>query len=70
MVFITGLAIGALLGAAAALLTAPQTGEDTRRLLSRQTRRLARRGREAWEDLGEELRHQRNMVKRRAASFL
>src|SRR5262249_17347337 len=70
LIFAAGIAIGALLGAAAALLAAPQSGEETRRALTRQSKRLARRGREMWDDLGDGLRHQRKAVSRRVASFL
>jgi gas vesicle protein len=42
---------GAALGAAIALLYAPQSGEDTRRLLTKK----ARRGRAALADVGEEI---------------
>jgi gas vesicle protein len=39
--FVAGLLIGALVGAGMALLLAPQSGEETRRLLARRARRLA-----------------------------
>ena len=52
-----GLAIGALLGAGVALLLAPHSGTDTRRMLRRVGKRGAVRASDAWEDLGEELRH-------------
>lgn len=42
-VFGAGIAIGALLGAGAALLLAPQSGEDTRELLAEQAHRLGGR---------------------------
>jgi YtxH-like protein len=70
LILIAGIAVGALLGVAATLLVAPQSGEETRRLLSRHSRRLARRGREMWGDLGDEARRQRKSVRRRFASFL
>lgn len=70
LILVAGIAIGALLGAAAALLTAPQSGEDTRRALTRQSRRLARRGRDMLGDLGDEFRRQRNAARRRIASVL
>jgi YtxH-like protein len=70
LIFVAGIAVGCLIGAAAALLTAPQSGEDTRRALSRRSKRLARRGREMWDDLGDGLRHQRSAVRRRFASIL
>lgn len=55
-VFAAGLAIGAIVGAASALLFAPQPGVDARRALVRRGRRIGLRGRDAWEDLGDELR--------------
>lgn len=42
-VFGAGLAIGALLGAGAALLFAPQSGEDTRELIAERAQRLGGR---------------------------
>ena len=70
LILAAGIAVGALLGAAAALLLAPQSGEETRRVLTRQSRRLVRRGREMVDDFGDGLRRQRNAVKRRFASIL
>jgi len=70
MILVAGIAIGALLGAAAALLAAPHTGEETRRLLGRQSKRLARRSREMLDDLGDEFRRQRSAVRRRIESVL
>jgi YtxH-like protein len=58
-VFAAGLGLGLLLGAGAALLFAPQSGSDTRHALARRGRRLQRRSRDAWDDLGEELRRVR-----------
>lgn len=48
--FITGLTIGALIGAASALLLAPQSGKRTRRDIARRAERL---GDEATERLSE-----------------
>lgn len=49
-----GLLVGAVVGATAALLMAPARGAETRRLLSRNARRLARQGggilEETWTD--------------------
>ena len=50
-----GMAIGAVLGAGLALLVAPQTGSDTRRVLTRRVERL-RGKRGVWSKLGRELR--------------
>jgi gas vesicle protein len=55
MVFAAGIALGLAIGAGAALLLAPQSGTDTRRAIVRRSRRLSRRGRDAWGDLREEL---------------
>ena len=70
LVFAAGIAIGAVLGAAAALLTAPQSGVDTRRALMRQSKRLTRCSREMLGDLNDEFRRQRSAVRRRIASAL
>lgn len=70
ILLVAGIAIGALLGAATALLMAPQSGEETRRSLGRHSKRLARRSREMWDDLGDEARRQRKAARRRFASFL
>jgi hypothetical protein len=53
--FATGVVLGLALGAGVALLFAPQAGDDTRHSLARRGRRLARRGRDAWDDLRDEL---------------
>jgi hypothetical protein len=58
-VFAAGLGLGLVLGAGAALLFAPQSGADTRHSLARRGRRITRRGHDAWDDLGDELRRMR-----------
>jgi hypothetical protein len=70
LIFVAGIAVGALVGVATALLMAPQSGVDTRRALARQSKRLARRSREALEDFGDEFKRQRSAVRRRIASAL
>lgn len=50
-----GMVIGAVIGAGVALLVAPGSGADTRRLLSRNASRL-RTGAGVWNKLGKELR--------------
>ena len=55
-IFTLGLAIGIAVGAAVTLLIAPQSGEETRRSIARRGRKLTRRGRDAWDDLRDELR--------------
>lgn len=52
--FAAGIAVGAVLGAATALLMAPATGEDTRHSISRRVRRL-RGDDDVWDELAEEL---------------
>lgn len=54
-IFATGTLLGAVVGAGAALLFAPQTGEETRRDLARRGRRLRSRTADAWDDLRDEL---------------
>lgn len=55
-IFAAGIAVGIAVGAGVALLFAPQSGADTRRLIARRGRRLGRRGRDAWGDLAYELK--------------
>ena len=55
-IFAAGVAVGVAVGAGAALLFAPMSGEETRRLIARRGRRLGRRGRDAWDDLAFELK--------------
>lgn len=56
VIFAAGMAVGIAVGAAGALLFAPQSGADTRHAIVRRGRRLGLRGKDAWEDLGDELR--------------
>jgi gas vesicle protein len=44
-------AIGAIVGAAGALLYAPESGEETREAITRRVRRLTRRERSTWKRL-------------------
>jgi len=59
-IFGAGLALGILVGAGAALLTAPQSGQRTRAAIRTRARRttsmLGRRSQNAWHDLQDELR--------------
>ncbi len=48
--FGAGLLIGALVGAGIALLVAPSSGEETRRMISRRARRLAEDARDRYEE--------------------
>jgi gas vesicle protein len=57
--FAAGLLIGALVGAGIALLVAPSSGEETRRVIARRARRLAVDARERYEDARHELRQAR-----------
>ena len=52
----SAIAIGVLVGAGAALLFAPQSGEETRADLAHGTRRVRNRAGNAWDDLRDELR--------------
>ena len=54
--FASGTLLGAVVGAGAALLLAPQAGDETRRDLAMQGRRLRTRTADAWDDLRDELR--------------
>src|SRR4051812_36688441 len=59
-IFGAGLALGIALGAGAALLAAPQSGAETRAALLARGGRLGRvakrRGRDAWDELRDEIR--------------
>jgi hypothetical protein len=61
-----GLLIGALVGAGAALLLAPQSGEETRLAIGRQARHARSRARNAWDDLAYELAGVARRGRRRA----
>jgi len=50
-----GLLIGAVVGAGAALLLAPQSGEETRTIIRRQARNARHRAGDAWSELADEL---------------
>ncbi len=52
--FAAGIAVGAVLGAAVALLMAPATGEETRHSISRRVRRM-KGDDDVWDELAEEL---------------
>ena len=64
-VFGTGIALGAALGAGVALLFAPYSGEEARTAIWRQGARLAHQGRDAWDDLRDELEWAARRGKRR-----
>ena len=54
--FAAGLMIGSLIGAGVALLFAPQSGEDTRRLIRRKAKRLATDVRVRYDDVKDRVR--------------
>ena len=57
--FAAGLLLGGLIGAGLALLFAPQSGEETRRLIRRRTKRLAADARDRYDDLKDRVRRAR-----------
>lgn len=63
-VFGSGLALGALIGAGVALLTAPESGSRTRRKIADVGRRAGGRAADAWDGLGDELRVVRAKTRR------
>jgi gas vesicle protein len=69
VLFGAGLALGITLGAGAALLTAPRTGEETRAVLrgraSRLRRTAGRKSHDAWDDLRDELVGVQHAIRRR-----
>ena len=54
--FAAGLLIGALVGAGVALLFAPHSGEETRRLIRRKAKRIASEARDRFDDVKERVR--------------
>jgi gas vesicle protein len=64
-VFATGIALGAALGAGVALLFAPASGGELRAAIARRGSRLAHQGRDAWDDLSDELQWAARRGKRR-----
>jgi gas vesicle protein len=57
--FTVGLILGALIGAGVALLLAPQSGEETRRLLRRRAKKLAADAQDRYEDVKDRIRRAR-----------
>lgn len=57
--FAVGFLIGGLLGAGLALLFAPQSGSDTRRLIKRRARRIAAGAQDKYEDVKDRIRDAR-----------
>jgi len=60
--FVSGLAIGALAGAALAMILAPQAGEDTRDLLFAKAREAGERARDGAGDASDLLERGRRIV--------
>src|SRR5687768_8638358 len=60
-----GFAIGALIGVGAALLYAPQSGEETRAEIRRRARRLRAHAGDVWGDLGDDARWAAHRGKKR-----
>jgi gas vesicle protein len=60
--FAAGLIIGGLLGAGLALLFAPQSGEETRRLLRRRAKRIAHEAQDRYDEVKDRIRGARRRV--------
>jgi gas vesicle protein len=69
-IFAAGALIGVAVGAGAALLLAPQSGEQARHNLARQGRHLRTRTADAWDDLRHELRFATRRGRRKLARKL
>ncbi len=54
--FMSGLLLGAVIGASFALLTAPEPGRKTRRRIRRSARDLKGSAEDRWEDLADDVR--------------
>jgi gas vesicle protein len=63
--FMAGLGIGLAIGAAAALLLAPNSGAQTRQSLRNRGRKIGNRARDAWEDLRIEMEATRRALRRK-----
>lgn len=57
--FVAGLVIGALVGAGVALLFAPQSGADTRRMIRRRAKTLAHEAQDGYDGVKDRLRRAR-----------
>ncbi len=55
--FVAGLLLGAAIGVAAALLSAPQSGRRTRRKLGRAAVEIRQSSGDRWDDVAEEVRN-------------
>ena len=63
--FVAGLAIGAILGASLALLTAPQSGKRTRRQIVRVVEDARRNAGDEWEEVSGKVRRAVKQRRRR-----
>jgi gas vesicle protein len=72
--FLTGLALGAAVGAGLALLFAPAAGEATRRLFRSRARAVTRDAADSWvatrEEAREAIREKKELLRRRLAKGL
>jgi len=64
--FAAGIFLGAAVGASAALLTAPNSGWETRDMLSRRANRARIRAADAWDDWGYDVRRKARRTGKRA----
>src|SRR3954471_1637065 len=69
-IFTAGALLGAVVGAGAALLLAPQSGARTRHNLARRGRHLRTRTADAWEDLRHELRYAARRGRKKLATSM
>ena len=69
-IFAAGALLGVTLGAGAALLLAPQSGQEARHNIARHGRRLRARTADAWDDLRDELRFAARHGRRKLARKL
>ena len=65
--FFSGFVIGGLVGAAVALILAPQSGEETRALMREKSIEIKERGEAGWQEAQERARHAADDAKARAA---
>jgi gas vesicle protein len=60
--FAAGLVLGALIGAGVALLFAPHSGEETRRLIRRRAKKLAAGAQDRFDDVKDRIRKVRRQA--------
>lgn len=65
--FAVGVLLGALVGAGVALLFAPQSGEETRRLIRKKTKRLAAQAEDKIDDIRDGVKQIRRRAERAIA---